>query len=148
MKILVENEHPLNTPSFMGTDAEKIAVLGYWSGMISHLRSMNMIVISHENKLAIINQLKSELELINIEVNNATAHPVVHPDGSTEMSQVTTDQPTAVATSAAVTAPENVVDLTATESKATSKIPVAEAMQRLAGTYYSNQAKARSNAKK
>jgi hypothetical protein len=127
MKILFENTHPLTTPDFVGTDQEKIAVIGYWSGLISQLRSMNMIVISHENKLAIIDQLKKELEMIDIEVNNDTAHPVVHPDGSTEMSQV--EVPTE--------APgEVVVDLTATESQFNPKISITEMMQRLAGNYY------------
>ena len=140
MKILTENEHPLNTPAFIGTDAEKIAVIGYWAGMISHMRSMNMIVISHENKLAIIAQMKKELELIDIEVNNDTAHPVVHPDGSTEMSQLSTTAPTMDA--APTVAPkEIVVDLTTNESQFNPKISIKEQMQRLAGTHYSNKSK-------
>jgi len=140
MKILVENEHPLNSPSFIGTDAEKIAVLGYWAGMISHIRSMNMIVISHENKLAIIAQLKKELELIDIEVNNDSAHPVVHPDGSTEMSQLTTTSPN-IDDAPTVVPNEVVVDLTTNESQFNPKISIKEQMQRLAGTHYLNKSK-------
>lgn len=138
MKILFENEHALNSPSFIGTDAEKIAVLGYWAGMISHLRSMNMIVISHDNKLAIIAQLKKELELIDAEINNDSARPVVHPDGSLEMSNNPTIAPNMDATPT-VSPNEVVIDLT-TESQFSPKIPVAEAMQRLAGTWYKNKA--------
>jgi len=138
MKILFENEHALNSPSFIGTDAEKIAVLGYWAGMISHLRSMNMIVISHDNKLAIIAQLKKELELIDAEINNDSARPVVHPDGSLEMSNNPTIAPNMDDTPT-VSPNEVVIDLT-TESQFSPKIPVAEAMQRLAGTWYKNKA--------
>ena len=56
---LYENEHKLVTPDFIGTDEEKIAVLSYWTNLISSIRSINNIVISHENKLAIIDQLKN-----------------------------------------------------------------------------------------
>jgi len=141
MKILVENEHPLNSPSFIGIDAEKIAVLGYWAGMISHLRSMNMIVISHENKLAIIAQLKKELELIDVEVNNDTAHPVVHPDGSTEMSQLPSSPNMGVTPTPIEVPKEIVVDLTSNESQFNPKISIKEQMQRLAGTHYLNKSK-------
>jgi len=135
MKILFENTHPLTTPDFVGTDQEKIAVIGYWSGLISHLRSMNMIIISHENKLAIIAQLKRELEMIDIDVNNNTAQPVVHPDGSTEMSQLSTTSPN-IDAAPTVVPNEVVVDLTTNESQFNPKISITEMMQRLAGNYY------------
>ena len=136
MKILTENTHPLNTPSFTGTDAEKISVLGYWAGMISHLRSMNLIVISHENKLAIIAQLSKELELINIEINNETSHATVHADGSTEMSQVALDHDPMADTQSTPAPTQAVVDLTTNESQFKPKISLKEQMQRLAGNHY------------
>ena len=130
---LNEDEHQLVTPSFIGTDEEKIGVLTFWSEMISKIRSINSYVISHENKLAIVAQLKKELELIDLEINNVTSHPVQHADGGTEMAQI---------------APDNSVDLSIpepvkyqTESKKSSvfdkpKISIVEQMQRIAGTYY------------
>jgi hypothetical protein len=135
---LNEDEHQLVTPSFIGTDEEKIGVLTFWSEMISKIRSINSYVVSHENKLAIVAQLKKELELIDLEINNVTSHPVQHADGGTEMSQV---------------APDNSVDLSIpepikyqTESKKNSvfdtpKISIIEQMQRIAGTYYDAKSK-------
>lgn len=133
---LVETEHPLDTPSIIGTDTEKINVLGYWAGLISHLRSINMIVISHPNKLAIIDQLKKEIALIEAEVHNDTAHPVPSPDGAVTMEQPPhNDEVTANAPG------EMVVDLTTSEEMKEKRIPISEQLQRLAGTWYHNQAK-------
>jgi hypothetical protein len=146
MNTLLENEHPLVTPNFIGTDEEKIAVLAYWAEMIRHLRSLNAIVISHENKLAIMDQLNKELDIVCQEVNNATSHSVTNPDGSTEQSTMPTGA------EVPVVAP--VVNLAEPEVRESVKESVdpyakfnqkaltpAEAMQRLAGTYYSNKSK-------
>jgi hypothetical protein len=144
MTTLLENEHPLVTPNFIGTDAEKIAVINYWSGMICHLRSLNLNVISHENKLAILDQLRKELDLVCTEVNNVTSHTVTHADGSTEQSTV---PPASEAPDVAVAA-EPIVNLGEPEVKLNfeglheqKKISAAEQMQRLAGTWYQNQSK-------
>ncbi len=138
METLNENEHPLVTPDFVGTDAEKTGVLGYWSDMIGKLRSLNVSVISHRNKLAIIAQLKKELDLIDVEINNDTAHPIIHKDGSNEMSTMPKGE------EVPVVAP--VVDLTQSEVPVTAtnpydifnpkRVPASEAMQRLAGNWY------------
>jgi hypothetical protein len=156
MKILVE-EHPLVTPDFVGTDAEKTCVLSYWADIIGKLRAMNTTVIFHRNKLVIIAQLKKELELIDIEINNNTAHPTVHTDGSTEMAQ---DIPKEE--------PKDTIDLAEPEVQLISpsgapnptippaqksplyappKMSMGEQMQRLSGTWYINEAK-RAKAKK
>lgn len=148
MTTLFENEHPLVTPSFVGTDEEKIQVLGYWAGLIGFLRSLNAHVISHENKLAIIAQLKAELEIINVEVNNVTAHMVNPGDGANEMStmpvggdvanpDLVTVNATSPAPSVAPPAPR-VVDLAEPENKFNPKATATEAMQRLAGNYYAS----------
>jgi len=142
MKTLVEDEHPLVTPNFIGTDAEKILVLGYWSEVIGLMRSMNSIVISHENKLAIIDQLKKELDIIDLEVNNVSAHQVQHADGSVEMNTMPKGEE--------VPLKSPIIDLTQPEAAPAptnpyevfnpKRVPATEAMQRLAGTWYSNKA--------
>jgi hypothetical protein len=148
MTTLFENEHPLVTPNFIGTDQEKIAVLGYWSSLISLLRAMNSIVISHDNKLAIISQLQSELALIDNEINNDSARPVIQADGGTEMTNVPRGQtdgetPAIVDLSdpnpaTDVKTPTDVTTVTDPYSQFNRRnVPVGEAMQRLAGNYYS-----------
>lgn len=128
MKKIFENEHPLVTPNFIGTDKEKTEVLCYWASLVSVLRNMNDIVISFDNKLAIISQLQSELALMDNEVNNDSARPVVHNDGSTNMTNTPPNQ--------TVGEPPKIVDLTSQED--IYKIPVAEQMQRIAGIWYSS----------
>jgi hypothetical protein len=136
--MLNESEHPLVTPEFIGTDEEKMAVLTYWAGLISQVRSLNSCVISHQNKLSIIFQLQKELTLIGLEVNNTSAEPVSQPDGSIEMNQDATPK---------TAGPEEIViNLGTPEVKESEEnpyakfnrkdVPVAEAMQRLAGTWY------------
>ena len=82
---LVESDTTLTTPDFIGNDEEKVNVLAYWSDMISLLRSINTTVVSIENKVAILDQLKKEVELLTLEVTNATSHPATSTDGSSEM---------------------------------------------------------------
>lgn len=128
METLKENEHKLITPSFIGTDEEKITTLNYWLGMITHLRSLNSIVISFENKISIINQLKIELNIIDNEVNNVSSVPTPEIDGSVEMSNLPV--PPDVANGA-------IVDLTVTESKDPFKRVISdkESIQKLAGNW-------------
>ena len=126
---LFENEHPLVTPNFIGTDQEKINVLGYWAGLISMLRSMNISIVSHENKLAVIKQLRAELDIIDVEINNVSSHEVTNQDGSPEMSTMPK---------------EPIVNLAEPEVKESLdpyarfniKASPVEAMKRLAGNYY------------
>lgn len=136
MKTLTENEHPLVTPNFVGTDAEKITVLNYWSDLIRLVRSMNTLVISYDNKLAIVNQLQAELNIINSEINNVTSHLIKHADGSEEMSTM----PKAIVNLAEPEAPAvpSNVPMVAADRFNPKNIPTSEAMQRLAGTYYAN----------
>lgn len=149
MDKLLENEHPLVTPNFIGTDEEKIQVINYWSQMITFLRSLNGLVISHENKLAIISQLIKEMDIINLEINNVTAHQVTSPDGSTEMSTMPANGEVAVEDPVTVSATAPVVNLAEPEVKKSNPyeafnrpaVSTSEAMQRLAGTYYSNKSK-------
>lgn len=148
MKTLTEDEHPLVTPNFIGTDEEKVIVLGYWSEVIGLMRSMNSIVVSHDNKLAIIAQLKAELEIINNEVNNVTSHQVQHADGSVELStmpaggELPKSGPVAPATPVptSTTPAPKIIDLGQPENKFNPKVSTTEAMQRLAGTYYASKA--------
>ena len=82
---LLEVEHNLITPDFVGTDEEKIKVLNYWAELIGTIRALNANVISSDNKIAIIHQLKHELDLLDLENSNMSAVPVGNVDGSTEM---------------------------------------------------------------
>jgi hypothetical protein len=134
-----ESEHPLVTPEFIGTDEEKMAVLSYWSDLIGLVRSLNACVISHQNKLSIILQMQKELTLIGLEVNNTSAAPVSQQNGSIEMNQDTTPKTTGP--------DEIVIDLGKPDVQEAENpyakferkdIPVAEAMKRLAGTWYQN----------
>jgi hypothetical protein len=148
MDKLLENEHPLVTPSFLGTDAEKIVVLNYWSDLIRLVRSLNSIVISHDNKLAIVNQLQNELNIINSEINNVTAHVQQHADGSEEMSTMPQGVPDPDTKPVVNLAEPETTDRFAKFNPPT--VPTSEAMQRLAGTYYANklQRKAKTKFKK
>lgn len=86
--MLLFEDSALKTPEIVGTDEEKISVLAYWSDLVGMLRSINSTVISMENKIAILTHLKNEVELVTLEVTNATAHPVVDDeDGGTSMKQ-------------------------------------------------------------
>lgn len=82
---LLENEHPLITPELNGTDAEKIATLSYWSEVVSLLRSLKSHVISLDNQQAIISAIKTEVDLIDIEINNKGAVTVQNADGTADM---------------------------------------------------------------
>lgn len=82
---LLENEHPLVTPELNGTDAEKIAAISYWSDVVGLLRSLKSHVISLDNQMAIITAIKTEVDLIDIEINNKTASTVQNPDGTADM---------------------------------------------------------------
>ena len=114
---ICESEHPLVTPEFIGLDEEKISVIQYWSEIIGLLRSMNSCVVSIENKQAIINQLKKEIELLDIELNNISAVPVENEDGSYDM-----DQPTGV-------------DLRNPEPQVKTNQMTKESLQKLAGNW-------------
>jgi len=85
---LIETEHSLVTPVFVGTEKERIEGLSYWTSLISVIRSLNVFVSSHENKLAILAQLKQEINLIDSEVNNITSTVVTNTDGSTELTAI------------------------------------------------------------
>ena len=85
---LFESENSLKTPEIVGTDEEKVAVLAYWSDLVGLLRSINTTVISIENKIAILDHLKNEVELVMLDVTNATAHAAVDKEtGETSMKQ-------------------------------------------------------------
>jgi hypothetical protein len=112
---LNETESPLVTPVFSGTDEEKVSCLSYWAELIAIIRSLNSCITAHENKLAIINQLKTEVQIIDSELNNLTAKPQVNNDGSVEMKQ------------------ETEVDLSSTDMFAPPKLSVPAQLQKLAG---------------
>jgi len=139
---LNESEHPLVTPTFVGTDDEKMSVLQYWSNLIGLVRSMNAVVITHENKLAILIQIQKEIDLISAEVNNITAKLSTDQDGAPELTQDVTKQDQTVD----LTIPESVQEIDCFTGRPISKfnptvISKAEQMQRLAGNYYSSKAK-------
>lgn len=114
MKIF-ENEHPLETPDLIGTDAEKIAGIKFWADLIALVRSIDTTFISYENKLAIIQFLKKELDLVDVEINNISATVVSKPG----------EIPSAEQLPAAVPEPEqNIVDLSKSAEVAASAAPV------------------------
>jgi len=136
---LIEDNQPLVTPDFIGTDEEKIQVLSYWSDLISLIRVLGVTVVSHENKLAIVTQLKKELDLVDLDVNNATSVPVTTDDGNTVMSK----DPASTQDAA-----EKVINLAEPEDPAKppslfapQKITTTEQMQRLAGLWYTRKKK-------
>jgi hypothetical protein len=79
MKKLFENEHPLETPALVGTDEEKIAGIRFWAELVALARSIDTTFISYENKLRIIQYLKKELDLVDVEINNVSSQVVAPP---------------------------------------------------------------------
>jgi hypothetical protein len=105
----------LVTPAFVGDDEEKIRALGYWSGLISMLRSPSLSEFSPENKLAILQQLKCEIDQMTPTV------PPLQAPLNPPVPICPTEQP--------------VVDLSFPQYES-REIPIAEQMQRLAGNWY------------
>ena len=138
-KMINESENPLVTPDFIGTDEEKMSVLSYWSELIGMVRSLNAVVISHENKLAILTQIQKEIALLELEVNNVSAHPTMDADGMSDMAQdpekkteivINLGDPEEVAKSTTIPTPVK------QDQFARTNIPTTEMMQRLAGNWY------------
>ena len=85
---LLETETNLQTPEFMGVEAEKINALEYWTTLVRHLHELNSRVIEINNKVAILESAKELVETLLLDVTNATAHPAVDKEtGSTSMKQ-------------------------------------------------------------
>lgn len=94
-KLLVETEHKLISPELIGTDAEKIACLRYWSEIVGLFRSLNVTVVSFDNKVNIIAAIKAELELVDMELHNVTAAPDIKPGEIPSMEMVPPTDPAA-----------------------------------------------------
>ena len=90
-KPLLEVESKLISPELIGTDSEKIAGIQFWSEIVGMLRSLNVTMISFENKVNIIAAIKAELELIDMELNNVTAAANVEPGEIPSMEMVPKD---------------------------------------------------------
>jgi hypothetical protein len=89
MHLTESDNSALVTPDFTGTDDEKISVINYWAELIGLIRSIDASVSSLENKLAIISQIKKEIELIELSLTNATAQPIDNGDGAVELKKAT-----------------------------------------------------------
>lgn len=73
---LLLEESGLVTPEFTGTDEEKISTLQYWADLVKLVRGIKIIIPQHDNQIKILDQIKKELELIQLEVTNTTSQPV------------------------------------------------------------------------
>jgi hypothetical protein len=91
-KPLLETESKLISPELIGTDAEKIAALQYWSEIVGLFRSLNTTIISFDNKTNIIAAIKAELELIEMELHNVSAVPSNEPGEIPSMEMVPTEE--------------------------------------------------------
>jgi len=82
-----ETTHVLQTPEIVGTDEEKVGVLHMWADLIGMVRNINTSVVSYENKKSILVQIKKELELIELELDNAKSDPT-DINGATALEQL------------------------------------------------------------
>lgn len=113
MKKLIENEHALTTPQLIGTDEEKIVGIRYWSEVIALIRSINTTFVSYENKRAVLDAFKNELQLIEIELDNTTSRVTQGGGEIPSADQNANTSPNEV----------NVVDLTKTAAVAATVAP-------------------------
>lgn len=135
MTALKENEHTLSSPALIGTDDEKIRGIQFWADAVALLRSLNIKLVSYENKMAIITAFQAELDTVKQEIDNVSAVAV---DGAAQVPAMVQgagvegqapppDQP----------APEEVVDLAQPEP-AVAPLPrfsseAIKKLQRMAG---------------
>jgi hypothetical protein len=71
-QFLIENENTLVSPELIGTNEEKITALHWWMEGVTLLRSMTAVT-SIANKFQLLDSLNKELELVKIELENASA---------------------------------------------------------------------------
>lgn len=101
MRKLNENEHVLKTPELIGTDQEKVDGIKFWADVVAQIHAINTSFISYENKIAVIDAFKAELEIVRLEIDNSSSRVSQDEVGIPSVDQEPVD-----------TAEVNVVDLT------------------------------------